>query len=147
MNEKGYLVNEDGSIVTRKGKVLFKRHELINGEFPKIFSFSTLEIQAVKGTYQRNEIKRPILTEENGHFYDDNRRMCNRRGYLCDSDGNIVDKCQNILFNRCLVGEGKLPAIVKGSLLIRSDSDTELSQLLQQIEDDLNSNQMVDSNA
>lgn len=131
MNEKGYLVNEDGSIITRKGKVLFKRQELINGEFPKIFSFSTLEIQAVKGTYQRNEIKRPLLTEKNGNFYDDNGRMCNRRGYLCDTDGNIVDKRQNILFKCCLVEDGRLPPIIKGSRLSKgADSASELSQLL-----------------
>ena len=44
VNKKGYLISEDGSIVNRKGKVLFKTQELINDEFPKIFSFSNLEV-------------------------------------------------------------------------------------------------------
>ena len=39
-NEKGYLVNSNGDIVTRKGKVLFHYRSLKNGEFPKIFEFS-----------------------------------------------------------------------------------------------------------
>jgi len=66
--------------------------------------------------------------------------MCNRRGYLCDTDGNLVDKNQNIMFDKCLIEVGRLPSIIKGSKLIRPDSDTELSQILRQIEDDLNSN-------
>jgi len=66
--------------------------------------------------------------------------MCNRRGYLCDTDGNLVDKNQNIMFDECLIEDGRLPSIIKGSKLIRPDSDTELSQILRQIEDDLNSN-------
>lgn len=54
VNDKGYLINADGHIVTRKGRVLFKSHELKNGEFPKIFSFSKFDSRLIKGNFKRD---------------------------------------------------------------------------------------------
>lgn len=47
VSEEGYLVNLKGDIVTREHKVLFKSKELKNGEFPKIFKFSKIELSLI----------------------------------------------------------------------------------------------------
>lgn len=44
VNEKGYLITSEGHICTRNGKLIFIKHELKNGEFPKIFPFSRLNL-------------------------------------------------------------------------------------------------------
>ena len=47
VNSKGYLINNNGDIVNRKKKVIFKVQHLKFGEFPKIFSFSRLNIKDI----------------------------------------------------------------------------------------------------
>ena len=54
VNDKGYLINTAGDIVTRKGKVLFVNKHLKNGEFPKIFPFSKFNLQLITGTFELN---------------------------------------------------------------------------------------------
>ena len=87
------MINAVGSIVSRKGKVLFVWDDLKNGEFPKLFKFSKLEVATVKGSFKRYDNKKPILTDESK---DDQGLLCNRKGYLIDSEGNVVDRASNI---------------------------------------------------
>ncbi len=44
VNEKGYLITTEGHICTRNGKLIFIKDELKNGEFPKIFPFSRMNL-------------------------------------------------------------------------------------------------------
>ena len=54
VNNKGYLINLDGSICTRQGRVIFKANHLRNGEFPKIFPFTRFNINRVLGDFDLN---------------------------------------------------------------------------------------------
>ena len=44
VNEKGYLITAEGHICTRNEKLIFIKDELKNGEFPKIFPFSRMNL-------------------------------------------------------------------------------------------------------
>lgn len=146
VSEQGYLINEYGDIVNRKGSVLFTSSELKSGEFPKIFHFSHFEIKNIQGTYKKSPESKPILhTQPDGTVKDDNARLVNQRGYLTDEHGNIVDQGGNIMFEQELISsELKLPFVLSKRKLVRQDSADDISDLLQQIEDDLNSSNGAD---
>ena len=51
-----------------------------------------------------------IRNEENGDLEDKNERRVNRRGYLIDADGNIIDKYGNMIFKeRELDSDDEIP--------------------------------------
>jgi len=54
VNFKGYLTNANGDIVNRQGQILFREIELKNGEFPKIFKFSKLDMKTISGSFKRD---------------------------------------------------------------------------------------------
>ena len=147
VSEKGYLTNEDGDIVNRKGAVVFSARDLKSGEFPKIFHFSRFELKNIQGTYKKNTENTPILfTFPDGSLKDDNAKTVNQRGFLADDQGNIVDLHGNIMFENDLISnELKLPYVLSKRKLVRQDSGDDISDLLQQIEDDLNSSAGADA--
>jgi len=62
VNEKGFLVNDNGDIVDCDGKVLFPKESLSdNGDFPKIFPFTKFNPEKVTGEFDRDPSGVPIL--------------------------------------------------------------------------------------
>ena len=47
VNEKGYLIDEQGNIIDINQRQIWKRTDLKNGEFPKIFPFTKFNIQRI----------------------------------------------------------------------------------------------------
>jgi hypothetical protein len=64
--------------VNRKGKVLFKKQELKNGEFAKIFSFSKFNMANVTGQFITGKDGKPLLNIDiNGSLLDNNEKKVN----------------------------------------------------------------------
>jgi len=63
VNEKGYLIDNEGNIIDCHGKQLWDRKHLKNGEFPKIFAFTKFNIKNVLGDFEMNPVGDPMITE------------------------------------------------------------------------------------
>lgn len=135
VNEKGYLIDRDGSIIDKEGRKIWMAKDLKLGDFPKIFSFSKFNISNVIGDFEMSPLTDPILDKDrNGNLIDKRGRMVNVRGYLVDKDGNIIDKYGKKMFDKAiLTAEGEVPKVFRMNLL-KSDSTSSLSELMREIE-------------
>ena len=135
VNERGYLVDADGNIVDKDGKRIFQAKHLKNGEFPKIFLFTKFNINNITGDFEMSPLTDPILGKDpQGNLIDRKGRRVNARGYLIDSQGNIIDKRGRKMFDAVILGpDGEIPKIFRMGLL-RSDSGSSLSRLMEEIE-------------
>lgn len=61
VNEKGYLIDENGNIIDISGKQLWKRTDLKSGEFPKIFPFTKFNVKRVQGDFELSPSGNPKL--------------------------------------------------------------------------------------
>lgn len=60
----------------------------------------------------------------------------NQKGYLIDSDGNIIDNRGKRVFDRVVLGrDGEIPPVFKSGLL-KSKTSSSLSRLMSEIEKD-----------
>lgn len=145
VNEKGYIVNKDGHMCTRQGRVIFDKKFLKNGEFPKIFPFTRFDISRVLGDFDMDPTGVPMLVRDsNGIFVDKLGRRVNTKGYLVDKSGNVIDVRGKVTFEKHLLyADGDIPDVFRLNLL-RSDSASSLSRLMSEI--DRNQN-MEDSQA
>lgn len=85
MNERGYLIDENGNIIDKERKKLFEKKYLKNGEFPKIFPFTKFNIKKVLGNFEMDPLGNPILDKgPNGQLVDRDGKLVNQRGYLVD---------------------------------------------------------------
>lgn len=122
VNHKGYIINREGSICTRQGKVFFFSRHLKDGEFPKIFPFTRFNINRVLGDFDLTNEGQPVLKVINGTFFDKQDRQVNKRGYLIDKHNNVIDIRGKIVFEKQVLEEnGDIPEIFQINLL-RSDS-------------------------
>jgi len=47
VNDKGYLIDESGNIIDINNRQLWRKSDLKNGEFPKIFPFTKFNIARI----------------------------------------------------------------------------------------------------
>lgn len=58
----------------------------------------------------------------------------NKRGYLVDPSGNVIDERGKLMFDQCILEtDGEIPAVFRTGLL-KSDSASSLSRLMSEIE-------------
>lgn len=82
------------------------------------------------------------ILDKNGDkgFFDKRNRKVNKLGYLIDSNGNVIDQHGKLMFEKnVLDDEGEIPKVFRGRFL-RSDSDSDLSLIMNQIDEDNNKN-------
>jgi hypothetical protein len=99
------LVDREGNVIDKKSKrIVFRRCELLlDGEIPKIFTFTKFDPRLVLGRFDRTARNKPKL-KRGGPGVPFNLRkdldgkLVNKLGYLVDKFGNIVDKNQNKVF-------------------------------------------------
>jgi hypothetical protein len=71
VNEKGYLIDENGNIIDKEKKKMFEKKYLKNGEFPKIFPFTKFNIKRIQGDFEMDPLGNPILDKlPNGDLVD-----------------------------------------------------------------------------
>lgn len=65
VNERGYLVDPKGNIIDNKHNQIFPQSCLLNGEFPKIFPFTKLNLKKLFGDFDKDLItQKPILEHD-----------------------------------------------------------------------------------
>merc|ERR1711981_350701 len=76
----------------------------------------------------------PILDKDaQGNFIDRNGKRVNRKGYLIDGAGNVINKYGRIMFEKELLdNEGDIPKVFRTGLL-KSDTASSLSRLMSEI--------------
>jgi len=86
VNERGYLIDENGNIIDRERKRLFEKRFLKNGgEFPKIFPFTKFTIKRILGNFEMDPLGNPILEKKGTSFIDRDGVKVNIRGYFVDN--------------------------------------------------------------
>lgn len=71
VNERGYLIDDQGNIIDKEKKKMFQKKYLKNGEFPKIFPFTKFNIKLILGNFEMDPIGNPILDKgPNGELLD-----------------------------------------------------------------------------
>lgn len=77
----------------------------------------------------------PILEKaRNGDLLDRDGKRVNKRGYLIDHTGNVIDKRNKKMFDReILDSEEDIPKVFRTGLL-KSDTASDLSRLMSEIE-------------
>jgi hypothetical protein len=63
----------------------------------------------------------------------------NQHGYRVNEEGHVIDKSGNVILDKsALLSDGQLPPLFKNKAIIGAQSDDEISNLLDQIEGELN---------
>ena len=124
VNERGYLIDAQGNIINTEGKRIWKKSDLKNGEFPKVFPFTKFNIARVQGDI---DVVGKATVDKKG-------RAINTAGFLVDKSGNVVDIHMKVVFEKSVLqANGDIPEVFKAGLL-RSDTASSLSRLMSEIE-------------
>ena len=135
INNKGYLIDEFGNVVDKDGRQIFENKHLENQEIPKIFPFTKFNVKNVLGEFEMDPLGIPILDKDkNGNYVDNQKRRVNSKGYLIDTQGNVIDKNGKVTFKKKLLdNEDDIPKVFRTGLL-KSDTASSLSRLMSEIE-------------
>lgn len=135
INSKGYLVDYSGNVINSEGKVIFEKRHLKNDEIPKIFPFTKFNTKNILGDFEMDPVGNPILTKDkNGNLIDREGKRVNEKGYLVDGKGNVVNKNGKLVFEKELLdNDGDIPKVFRTGLL-KSDTASSLSRLMDEIE-------------
>jgi hypothetical protein len=126
VSSKGYLLDERGNVIDTKGKVVWKSHELLYNEPPKIFPFTEFSMNWIRGNLGRDVTKNPKHNDE----LDLDGRRINSMGYLIDHNENIIDIFRgNIVFRKEVLEsrygqEAEIPYIFRSGKLKQPEMDT-----------------------
>lgn len=59
---KGYLVDTDGNVKNKDGRILFENFTLTkDGEIPKFFPFLKFNIDEIRGEFEMDPLGNPML--------------------------------------------------------------------------------------
>ena len=61
--------------------------------------------------------------------------VVNQKGYLCDGDGNIVDRQGCVVFEKTMLDKDDIPVVFRNGIL--QGDNSEISRLMDQIEKDV----------
>jgi len=104
VNDKGYLVDNDGNITDKNGKLLFPKECLLNNEFPKIFAFTKFNPKRITGDYFRDQNNQmPILKKDpkTNQLKDKSGQPVNNFGFLINpKTGDVIDDKNNLVVNK-----------------------------------------------
>merc|ERR1711998_423007 len=113
----------------------FERRHLLADEIPKIFPFTKFNIKNILGDFEMDPLGNPILDRDaRGDLVDRQGRRVNAKGYLIDRGGNLVNKSGKVMFNKGLLdADGDIPKVYRTGLL-KSDTASSLSRLMDEIQ-------------
>jgi hypothetical protein len=118
INKFNFLASENGHIINRnKRKILDKAYLDKNGDFPTLLNYKgkKFHIKDVTGLLLRDiQTGEPVMKKDkfNSKYWDRKGRQVNKRGYLIDMDGNVVNTKNNKLFDvKGLLKDGEIPKI------------------------------------
>jgi hypothetical protein len=114
---------------------LFEKRHLLEGEIPKIFTYTRFTIDSIYGNLDKDPLGVPLIHKDaQGNTVDQDKRRVNLKGYLIDQEGHIIDKRGYVIFRKQLIEpNGDISKVYRTGLL-RSDSESSLSRLMSEIE-------------
>ena len=121
----GYLLDDRGNIVDKQGNLIWRSHELMFNEPPKIFAFTEFSMNWIKGNLDRDVTQNP---KHDDHFDLDGHRI-NTMGYLIDDSDNVVDVFRGaVLFSKMVLEnrygqEAEIPYIYRSGKLMQPKDD------------------------
>lgn len=98
----------------------------MNGEFPKLFPFTKFNPKKIKGDF---DPQNPVMGKNaSGKTVDRLKRPVNKKGYLVDERGNIIDIFGNKVLDKCVLTGDDIPPVfsTEGFFTHRDESMTEL---------------------
>lgn len=115
VSSRGYRIDEEGHMVDNHGRKKFDRaHMTEDGDLPKLFNYNgrRFDITDCMGTIDKDEFGYYIWEQDkNGRRVDKLGRPINSKGYLCDDQGNVIDKDGKQLFEFKHLYEDDIPKI------------------------------------
>lgn len=78
------------------------------GEYPKIFPFSKFNLESIKGDCELDPLGNPVTFKDRDNpsiLRDQHGRRVNKKGYLVDNHGNIIDFRGNKVFDKKVLTE------------------------------------------
>jgi hypothetical protein len=118
VNEKGYLIDEDGNVIDSKtDKEMFNKEQLDpRGDIPQPFKLERYNFNPhdITGAFAIGKNGKPVLQETpGGTLADDSGRQVNEKGILIDEEGNVIDKYgRKKLDKDQLTNKGELPPML-----------------------------------
>lgn len=105
INFQGFLHNEEGSLITPKGKVIFHVSQLNDGQLPALYCYTgkTFTIHEVMGCFPKLDGTVPNQKK------DAAGRLVNERGYLVTREGHICNRSGKMLFPKEALKGGEFP--------------------------------------
>jgi hypothetical protein len=100
--------------VDKHGRKKFDRKQLDDGDLQKLLNYGgkRFDIKDVVGVFDKDANGNIILQRgDNGLCVDNVGRRCNDKGYLTDSDGNIIDREGRVIFVKAHLKSGEFPKI------------------------------------
>ena len=62
VNSKGYLIDPEGNVINKEGKLLFENFTLSkDDEIPKLFPFLKFNLADIQGDYEMDPLGNPML--------------------------------------------------------------------------------------
>lgn len=96
VNEHGFLVDEQGNLVDKRGRI--KLHKTImdqnDGELPQLFNYKgkKFNLQEIMGALDKDRNGNIIIRrDKHNNMVDKQGRRVNKKGYLVDEQGNVVN--------------------------------------------------------
>ena len=118
VNEKGYLVDDDGNVIDCKTeKQMFEKDKLDpSGDIPQPFKLERYNFNPhdITGDFGFDRNDKPALNETpDGKLVDNSGRQVNEKGILVDEEGNVIDKYRRKKLDKDqLTNQGDLPMML-----------------------------------
>lgn len=125
VNSTGYLLDQRGNIIDKQDNLVWRSHELMYNEPPKIFPFTEFSMQWITGNMGRDVTQNP----KHDDYFDLDGHRINTMGYLIDDQENIVDVFRGaILFTKEVLEnkygqEAEIPYIYRSGKLMQPKVD------------------------
>ena len=117
VNGFGYLVDREGHVINRRGRRILDKYYLkADGNFPNLMNFAAklFRLLSVMGTLKRDPDTGDAIQQQDldgSRFFDMRGRPVNRRGYLIDADGNVINKKGDVIWKAEHLTDGDFPKL------------------------------------
>jgi len=93
-NEEGFLIDKNGNIVDKRKRIRLHHKLLENGTFPSLYNYKgkKYEVTDIIGSFDKDRQGNIIIRrDKDNQMVDKKGRKVNRKGYLIDNEGNVIN--------------------------------------------------------
>lgn len=104
MNEHGFLVDEQGNLVDKRGRIRLHNKLLDkDGNMPLLFTYKgkKYDIRDIIGSFDKDRKGNIIIRrDKDNQMVDKKGRRVNSKGYLIDNEGNVINEDGKVMFEK-----------------------------------------------